>query len=111
VPTWPVAAGSLVAGFAVADLTGVRPLGAIVLIAGAAWCFARWRERTNTGRAVGLVAFYAAAFAVSHVLADALTAWGSVAFVAVLTAAAAWGFGDAGTSPRPRERHEPPPPA
>ncbi|MCW2996165.1 MAG: hypothetical protein JWQ18_3660, partial [Conexibacter sp.] len=26
-PTWPVAAGSLAAGFAVAQATGVRPLG------------------------------------------------------------------------------------
>src|SRR3954454_12673270 len=33
-PTWPVAAGSLALGFAVAQATGVRPLGGIVLAVG-----------------------------------------------------------------------------
>jgi hypothetical protein len=94
-PTWPVASLSLVAGFGVAELTGVRALGGVVLIAAAAWCFARWRGAAGTGRAVALLAFYAACFAASHVLAGALGAWGAVALVAVLAGAAAWALADA----------------
>ena len=41
-PTWPVAFGSFVLGFAVADVTGVRPLGGLVLLAGVLWCLPRW---------------------------------------------------------------------
>jgi hypothetical protein len=106
VPTWPVAALSLVAGFAVADLTGVRPLGGLVLLAAVAWCFVRWRARAGTGRAVALAAFYAAAFAASHALADVLGTWGAVATVAALTGAAAWLLADRATSDarRPRRR-------
>ena len=93
VPTWLVAPLSLVAGFAVADLTGVRALGGIVLAAAVVWCFVRWRAQAGTGRAVALVAFYAAAFAASHSLGDLLGAWGAVATVAVLTGIAAWALG------------------
>jgi hypothetical protein len=95
VPTWPVASLSLVAGFAVAQLTGMRALGGIVLVVAAAWCFARWRSLAGTGRAVAVVAFYAACFAASHVLADALGAWGAVAVVALLAGGAAWALADA----------------
>lgn len=110
VPTWPVAAGSLVVGFAVADLTGVRPLGGLVLLAGGLWCFLRWREQTSLGRAVALVAFAATCFVVSHLIADALTTWGAIAVVATLTGLAAWRFGDAGASPRAPRRADPEPP-
>ena len=89
-PAWPVAALAFVAGFAVADLTGVRPLGGAVLLAAGAWCFARWRATAGTGRAVGLVAFCAAAFVASHLLADVLGAWGAVLAVAALVGAVAW---------------------
>ncbi|MEA2139882.1 MAG: hypothetical protein QOG56_3032, partial [Solirubrobacteraceae bacterium] len=40
--TWPVASGSLLLGFAVAQATGVRPLGGVVLALGAGWCGLRW---------------------------------------------------------------------
>jgi hypothetical protein len=94
VPTWPVAAGSLVLGFAVAQATGVRPLGGIVLVLAAAWCALRWRAAAGTGVAVALVALYAAAFAAAHVLADALGTWGAVLAVAALVGAAAWAAAD-----------------
>ena len=100
VPTWPVAAGSLVLGFGVAQATGVRPLGGLVLLAGAGWCARRWREQAGTGAAVGLVALYAAAFAGSHVIADTVGAWGAVAIVAAVMAAAAWAVADRGGSGR-----------
>ena len=81
-PAWPVAAGSLALGFAVAQATGVRPLGGLVLIAGAAWCGLRWRAEAGGGRAVALLALYAAAFVASHVVADAVGAWPAVALAA-----------------------------
>ena len=101
-PTWPVAALSLVAGFVVADVTGVRALGGIVLVVAAAWCFARWRARAGTGRAVALVGFYAAAFVASHALADVLGTWGAVATVAVAVGAASWAVADRAAHPHQR---------
>jgi hypothetical protein len=93
-PTWPVAALSLVVGFAVADITGVRPLGGIVLLAAVAWCAVRWRARAGTARALALVAFYAAAFVASHALAGGLGTWGAVLAVASAVGAAAWVLGE-----------------
>ncbi len=93
-PTWPVAAGSLALGFGVAQATGVRPLGGLVLLAGAGWCALRWREERGTGIAVALVALYLAAFVASHLIADALGAWGSVALVSALVGLAAWALAD-----------------
>lgn len=97
--TWPVAAGSLVLGFAVAEATGIRPLGGLVLLVGAGWCALRWRERAGAPVAVALLAIYLAAFVASHLIADALGTWGSVALVAALVALAAWRLGD---RPAPR---------
>jgi hypothetical protein len=98
--TWPVAAGSLVLGFAVAQATGVRPLGGVVLVAGAAWCAAQWRRRVGTGRAVALVVLYLAAFAGSHGLAHVIGAWPSVAVVAAVAGAATYAVADAPALPR-----------
>ncbi|MDX6721054.1 MAG: hypothetical protein QOJ63_3308, partial [Solirubrobacteraceae bacterium] len=56
--TWPVASGSLLLGFAVAQATGVRPLGGVVLVAGAGWCALRWRRTVGTARTVALVGAY-----------------------------------------------------
>jgi hypothetical protein len=100
-PTWPVAAGSLALGFAVAQATGVRPLGGLVLIAGAGWCALRWRERVGTGRAAALTGLYVAAFAGSHALAHVIGAWPSVAVVSALVGAAAYAAADGGPQ-RPR---------
>jgi thiol:disulfide interchange protein len=90
VPTWPIAGASLIAGFAVADVTGVRPLGGLVLLAAAAWLVLRWRERAGTGRAVALLGLYGALFVVSHVLGDVLGTWGAVLTVAIVMTAATW---------------------
>ena len=88
--TWPIAALSLVAGFAVADVTGVRALGGLVLAAALVWLALRWRSRAGLGRAVALVVLYLALFAASHALADPLGAWGAVAAVAALMGLATW---------------------
>ena len=93
--TWPVAGLSLVAAFAVADVTGIRPLGGVVLVAAAAWLVLRWRARAGWARAIALLAFYGAAFVASHALGDVLGAWGAVLTVAVAVAAAAWALADA----------------
>lgn len=94
-PSWPVAAGSLLVGFGVAQATGVRPLGGLVLVAGGAWCARRWHGDVGAGRAAGLVGFAFAAFVASHLLADTLGSWGAVLTVAAATGAAAYALADA----------------
>jgi hypothetical protein len=100
-PTWPVAAGSLALGFAVAQATGVRPLGGVVLVAGCGWCALRWREQAGAGRTAGLVGLYLAAFAGSHVLAHSIGAWPSVAVVSAVVAAGTYAVADAAPARRP----------
>jgi hypothetical protein len=100
--TWPVASGSLVLGFAVAQATGVRPLGGIVLIAGCGWCALRWLRTAGPARAAALVAVYLGSFVLSHVVADALSAWPSVLLAAAIIGVAAYVLADApvrGVSP------------
>jgi hypothetical protein len=88
--TAPVAALSLVVGFAVAQATGVRPLGGIVLAVALGWCGLRWRVLAGATRAAVLVALYLAAFVGSHLLADVLGTWGAVIVVAMTVGLAAW---------------------
>ena len=78
---------SLPAGFAVAELTGVRSLGGLVLalLAAAAVVAAR-------AHAPGAAAFFVVIvvlFALAHLLADPLGEWGAVAAVAIVAGAAA----------------------
>ena len=93
-----VAAGSLALGFGVAELTGVRALGGIVLVAGAAWCAVQTARVAGSVRAGLVLVVYLAAFALSHAIADALGAWGAVALVATLTAAAAYTLASSSSS-------------
>lgn len=90
VPTAVVAAGSLVAGFAVAQATDVRALGGAVLVAGAAWCGRHWWRRQGPVTATALVAGYTAAFVGSHLLARQIGAWPSVLTVAAAVGVASW---------------------
>jgi hypothetical protein len=89
-PTAPVAAASLIAGYAVAAGTGSRPLGGVVLAAGGLWCIREWARRHDTRTAVILGCAGLAAFVISHVLALAIGAWPAVLLVAVAIAIAAW---------------------
>jgi hypothetical protein len=106
-PTWPVAAGSLIVGFAVADLSGVRPLGGIVLFLAALWCGLRWQRAQGLAVALGLVAAYLAAFTLSHPLGDVIGAWPAVLTVSAFVGTIAWArvdrLGSSGTL-RPRLR-------
>lgn len=89
-PTWAVAGGSLLIGFGVADLTGVRPLGGIVLFLAALWCGLRWRREQGLAVAIALVAVYLAAFVLSHPLGKAIGSWPAVLVVSAFVAAIAW---------------------
>lgn len=90
-PVALLAALSLVVSFAVAQLTGVRPLGGAVLVVGAAWCVVRAWRPAGPVRSVALVLLGGACFVASHVLAaTALGPWPSVALVAAVLAVATW---------------------
>ena len=93
-PTWPIAAGSMVLAFAVADVTGVRPLGGLVLVLAGAWCAQRWRPRIGLGATIGLLAFWLGCFVASHALADVLGTWGAVLSTASAVGAAVWTVSD-----------------
>ncbi|WP_210491697.1 hypothetical protein [Patulibacter sp. SYSU D01012] len=97
-PTWLIAPLSLVIGFGVADLTGVRPLGGVVLFLAALWCGLEWRRTRGLPVALGLVLVYLAAFALSHPLGKQVGSWPSVLAVSVIVGAVVW----AATTRHPR---------
>lgn len=93
-PTWPIAAGALLLGFAVADLSGTRALGGIVLLLGALACGLRWRLLLGLPRALALVAAFLAAFALAHPLGKAIGSWPAVLVVSAVVGAIAWRAAD-----------------
>lgn len=94
VPTAPVAAGSLIAGWQVARTTKRRPLGGAVLAVAGAWCFRRWTRRAGAVRAAVLLAVYTAAFGGSHPLAKRIGSWPSVLTVSGVSGVACWLIAD-----------------
>lgn len=88
-PTAPVAAGSLIAGYAVAVRSGVRPLGGAVFAAGSAWCAREWSRRRGKPAAATLVGVQLGAFVGSHRLARRIGAWPAVLATAAASGAAA----------------------
>lgn len=88
--TAALAALSLILGFAVASLTGNRPLGGLVLVIGGAACAWSWWRLSSAWRALACVAVAAVAFIVSHPLGQVITSWGSVLLVAAITAVATY---------------------
>lgn len=89
-PTWIIAPFSLALGFAVADVTGVRPIGGVVLFLGALWCGLVWRADRGLPVALGLVVVYLAGFALSHPLGNQIGAWPSVAVIAIAVGLIVW---------------------
>src|SRR4051812_35150221 len=92
--TWPIAAGALLLGFAVAQATGVRALGGVVLFLGALACGLRWRALLGLPRALALVGVFLAGFVVAHPLAHVLGSWPAVIVVAAAVGAVAWRVAD-----------------
>jgi tetrahydromethanopterin S-methyltransferase subunit C len=89
-PTAPLAAAGLIAGFGVAVASGSRPLGGAVMAACGLTCIAVWLQRDGRRVAAELTGVGLVAFAASHLLADPIGAWPSVLAVSAGTAAACW---------------------
>ena len=77
------------AGFGVAELTGVRALGGVVLLAGGVLCARLALRLAGPWATVGLLVIAVALFVVSHALGHAIGAWPAVVVSACLVAAAA----------------------
>ncbi len=93
-PTWPIAAGALLLGFAVAVASGSRPLGGVVLLLGGLACGLRWRVLLGLRGALALVGVFLAGFALAHPLGHAIGAWPAVLLVAAVVGATAWRVAD-----------------
>lgn len=92
--TAPIVVLGLVAGFGVADATGVRALGGLVLVAAGIIAGLTWLQRDG-GRTTGVLsAIYLLAFVGSHLLALAIGAWPAVFAVSAVSAAAAYSMSD-----------------
>jgi hypothetical protein len=94
-PTAPIAAASLIVGYAVAAGTGSRPLGGLVLLSGGLWCIRAWTRRSGGRTAATLALVGLAVFVASHLLALAIGAWPSVLLAAAVMAAVVWTKADA----------------
>lgn len=114
--TAPVAAGSLIAGYALAAKSGARPLGGVVLLGATVWCFREWKRRNGLTVAVALTGVQGGAFVASHKLARRIGAWPSALAMAAVSGAAATAAdraagnrqrGDPSTSPCGRARRRP----
>ncbi|ADG74211.1 conserved hypothetical protein [Cellulomonas flavigena DSM 20109] len=90
VPVSPVAAVGLVLAFALAQGTGVRWLGAVVLLATAATCLALAVPRVGWGRPLVVLAVGLAVFAASHPAADLVGTWRAVLTAAAVLGATGW---------------------
>ena len=93
-PTAPVLATGLVGGFALAERTGVRPLGGAVMLAANVVAARQWYAVGAAPLAAGLSAAYWTAMGVSHPLARKVGTWPSVLGVTAVAAGAAWTLAD-----------------
>jgi hypothetical protein len=95
-PSSLLVAVGLVAGFAVAQGTGIRALGGAILLGTGLAAARLWVRRRGWAVAVGLGLLYLAAFVLSHVLTLGLgvPAWASVAIVTLVSAGVTWAVAD-----------------
>jgi hypothetical protein len=77
-PTAPISAAGLMAGYGVAVASDSRPLGGLVLAGFALTCIAIWLERDGRRTAAKLAAIGFGAFVLSHLLGLAIGAWPAV---------------------------------
>jgi hypothetical protein len=94
VPTAPLLAGGLLGGFALAQRTGVRPVGGAAMLAANGLAVRQWYAVGGAPLAAGLTAAYWAAMGVSHPLARRVGTWPSVVGVTATAAGAAWVLAD-----------------
>lgn len=94
-PTAAIAALGFVAGFGVAEATGSRPLGGVVLVLAGIWCARVWLRRDGPRTAAVLTTVAFVAFVASHVLGLAIGAWPAVLVSAAVVAAVCWRVSDA----------------
>ena len=94
VPTAPLLAAGLVGGFALAQRTGVRPLGGAAMLGANVVAARQWYAVGGAPLAVGLSAGYWTAMGVSHPLAKKVGTWPSVLGVTAVSAGAAWLLAD-----------------
>lgn len=94
VPTAPLLAGGLVGGFALAQRTGVRPLGGAAMLAANVVAARQWYAVGGAPLTAGLSAAYWTAMGVSHPLARKVGVWPSVLGVTAAAAGAAWALAD-----------------
>ncbi len=102
IPTAPVAASGLIAGFAAGRYLHRRDLAGIICAAALAWCLPAWRDAAGAGGAAGLAAIYVGGLGVSHPLAKKIGGWPSVLVVSAASAAAVAVVADRRTFSRPR---------
>ena len=94
VPTAPLLAGGLVGGFALAQRTGLRPLGGAAMLGANLAAARQWYAVGGVPLTAGLTAAYWAAMGVSHPLAKKVGTWPSVLGVTAAAAGAAWVLAD-----------------
>jgi len=90
VPTAPIVAGALVAGYLVARETKIRALGGVVLAAGGVAAGRRWWTTTGPAGTAALSVVYLGGFGASHPLAKRIGPWPAVLAAAGTSAAASW---------------------
>jgi hypothetical protein len=94
-PTAPLAAGGLIAGYGVAVASGSRPAGGAVLVAAGLPCIAIWSRRHSGATTAKLTAAGLIGFAASHGLGLAIGAWPAVLVTAAVVGALYWRVSDA----------------
>jgi hypothetical protein len=94
-PTAPIAATGLIAGYAVAVISGSRPLGGAVLAAFGVCCMAIWIRRDGARTAGKLTLIGLLAFALSHAAALLIGPWPAVLLAAAGVGIASWQMSDA----------------
>ena len=102
-PSSLLVAGGLVVGFVVAQGTGLRWLGGLLLVGTGLAAARLWVRRRGWVVAIALGLLYLAAFVVSHVLSLGLgwPAWLSVGSVTLVAAGVTFGVADRPTDSAP----------
>jgi len=95
-PSAPLVATGMLAGYGVVVATGSRALGGLVLAVFGITCIAIWLGRDGRAATLALTGVGLAAFALSHVLGLVIGAWPAVVIAAALASSAAWRWSDSG---------------